>query len=669
MTVTAKDSIKIIDGDGWSNPLTHDAHLENSSHLEVWADDVQLTGGVDYSVSGVGNLSGYSVTITTPGSWTEVANWALVVKPPMNQPSDLSAGGTLGGFYEDALDYIGRRLQYLNSELSRAVKRRVDLLEDTPEFVSEIYDEGTVLKIDEDGNIIEGPSVATIEAAATYASNAAASASAAATSASAAAGSASAAAASVSSIGDAVTDAQGYASAASTSASNASTSAGSASTSASAASDSAAAAAAAATNAATAATAAIADALEDMENAAGLGYEFSTSTTASDPGAGTIRLNNATLASVTAIYIDNVDGNGNTVSGLIDAMGGPTATNKAILTIRQIDNPVKWASYAVTGVTDSTGYRTLAVSHLASGTRPDNTARVVIGISLSGDDGASAVNSVNGETGTVTLGAADIDIADSGGLYVATDIEAALAEVMSDVDDIEMDYLDSGDIGVTVQGYNALLAAIAGLTPTDSNFIVGNGSSWVAETGSTVRTSLGLGTLATLSSINNGNWSGTDLSVANGGTGRSSNTANALIAGGTTTTNAHQSISNGTSGHVLTSNGTGALPSFQAPASASPLTAYGTAEASDGSPSWVAQVGFNATIDDDGTGNYGVTFASALAGPNYVAVAVVSGTGGAPDGRHLIINNKTAAGFDIRVEDSGGSGYDRDFDVMVIDLN
>jgi co-chaperonin GroES (HSP10) len=49
-------------------------------------------------------------------------------------------------------------------------------------------------------------------------------------------------------------------------------------------------------------------------------------------------------------------------------------------------------------------------------------------------------------------------------------------------------------IGTDVQAYNAGLADIAGLTPTNSNFIVGDGTNWVAESGNTARTSLGLGT-------------------------------------------------------------------------------------------------------------------------------------------------------------------------------
>jgi hypothetical protein len=54
------------------------------------------------------------------------------------------------------------------------------------------------------------------------------------------------------------------------------------------------------------------------------------------------------------------------------------------------------------------------------------------------------------------------------------------------------------------------------------------------------------------------------LPVANGGTNATSQTAYAVICGGTTSTGAYQSVASvGTAGQVLTSNGAGALPSFQ----------------------------------------------------------------------------------------------------------
>lgn len=63
---------------------------------------------------------------------------------------------------------------------------------------------------------------------------------------------------------------------------------------------------------------------------------------------------------------------------------------------------------------------------------------------------------------------------------------------------------------------------------------------------------------------------GTDVVVADGGTGLSSTTAYAVLCGGTTSTGALQSIASvGTSGQVLTSNGAGALPTFQTNSSGS----------------------------------------------------------------------------------------------------
>ena len=57
-------------------------------------------------------------------------------------------------------------------------------------------------------------------------------------------------------------------------------------------------------------------------------------------------------------------------------------------------------------------------------------------------------------------------------------------------------------IGTDVQAYDADLSAIAALAKTDGNIIVGDGAAWVAESGATARTSLGLGTIATQAADN-----------------------------------------------------------------------------------------------------------------------------------------------------------------------
>jgi hypothetical protein len=107
--------------------------------------------------------------------------------------------------------------------------------------------------------------------------------------------------------------------------------------------------------------------------------------------------------------------------------------------------------------------------------------------------------------------------------------------------------------------------------------------------------------------------SGTDVSVPDGGTGRSSHTAYAVLCGGTTTTAAQQSIASvGSSGQVLTSNGAGALPTFQ-----SISVDYGAGNAALGQGD-VGTYTFAQAVAAVGTGS---TIAGSNLKPSYVASA------------------------------------------------
>jgi hypothetical protein len=99
---------------------------------------------------------------------------------------------------------------------------------------------------------------------------------------------------------------------------------------------------------------------------------------------------------------------------------------------------------------------------------------------------SKTLTSVTISSGTIT-GITDLAIADGGtGASSASAARSNLGLV----------------IGTDVQAYDPQLADIAGLTPTDNNFIVGNGTNFVTESGATARTSLGLGTIATQDASN-----------------------------------------------------------------------------------------------------------------------------------------------------------------------
>lgn len=90
---------------------------------------------------------------------------------------------------------------------------------------------------------------------------------------------------------------------------------------------------------------------------AGFPFGFDSATDDSDPGPGEFKLNHATPASATAIYIDDVEAaEGTNVRDLIASFDDAPGTIKGYLRLQDSTDPENWIQYSVAGYTSATGY-------------------------------------------------------------------------------------------------------------------------------------------------------------------------------------------------------------------------------------------------------------------------------------------------------------------------
>lgn len=113
--------------------------------------------------------------------------------------------------------------------------------------------------------------------------------------------------------------------------------------------------------------------------AAGFTYTYSTTTAADDPGAGFFRLNNATIASATEMYISETTGMAQAIAAEIATWDDSTSTIRGKLRIFKQSNPAVFAIFDVTGtITDNGDWDTLTVAYAAgSGAWADNDVMTV----------------------------------------------------------------------------------------------------------------------------------------------------------------------------------------------------------------------------------------------------------------------------------------------------
>lgn len=167
-------------------------------------------------------------------------------------------------------------------------------------------------------------------------------------------------------------------------------------------------------------------------SAMAISYTFSTTTTDSDPGAGTLRLNNATQNTATVVRADLLDAAGTDWSSALGTIGDSTSTVKGYLQISKLNDASKMLLFTVSALASPSGYKNITVTCIAFSTASPfaNGDTVVMEFTRTGDkgttgdagvvDAATLASTIHGATGKTTPINADelvlVDSADSNAL-------------------------------------------------------------------------------------------------------------------------------------------------------------------------------------------------------------------------------------------------------------
>ena len=168
-------------------------------------------------------------------------------------------------------------------------------------------------------------------------------------------------------------------------------------------------------------------------------FQYSTTTTDSDPSGGYLRFNHATISSATIMYVDDLDYNATNVEAWVQSFDDVSgnATNRGRMRVSKADDLGVWHSLKVSAaVTNASGYTKITFVYIDGAGTLTADDKIFISFSPSGEDGAIPGYRYTFDTGTSDTDPGSGDIAFNNGTY------ASVTEI----------YIDDADAnGVTTQ--------------------------------------------------------------------------------------------------------------------------------------------------------------------------------------------------------------------------
>lgn len=205
-------------------------------------------------------------------------------------------------------------------------------------------------------------------------------------------------------------------------------------------------------------------------------YTGDNGTSAADPGSGKIRVNNASMASATAIYINETDRHGTSQAAWIATLDDSTSTVRGQLYVYDLTTTTQKWVFSVTGsITDNGSYDTITVAYVSGPAVAMPTNNVALQFHRTGDAGTGAIGGSSGATdnrliradgtGGATVQSSAITVDDNGGITLPADVILSGVLSPSSFSTTQNDYAPTGHETASVFRLTATAASsVTGLT-------------------------------------------------------------------------------------------------------------------------------------------------------------------------------------------------------------